>query len=412
MPSPERPLHLRPVDGRQPRPRSVRRCRPARRSTRSRRSSKLAEVGAYGVSTSTTTTSCPFERIGGRARPDRHATSAHALADTGMKRADGDDQPLHPPVFKDGAFTANDPAVRGFALQKTMRAIDLGAELGARDLRLLGRPRRRRIACRQEPRRDAIKRFREALNFLCEYVARPGLRPPVRARAQAERAARRHLPADRRPRARASSPRSITPRWSASTPRSRTRRWPGLNFLHAVGAGAGAGKLFHIDLNEPAVRPLRPGLPLRRSSLKQAFFLVKLLEDVGYDGPRHFDAHALPHRRRRGRLGLRPRLHAHLPDPRREGARSSTPTPGRRSARRRPASRRSASRPSPAGTAPTRCARCGRRRSTSTRSAPAATRTSGSTNWSSSTCSGCRWRSRPSRTGAGRSSHATSGSRT
>src|SRR3989440_1401957 len=36
------------------------------------------------------------------------------------------------PVFRDGAFTANDPEVRAYALQKTMRAMDLGAELGAK----------------------------------------------------------------------------------------------------------------------------------------------------------------------------------------------------------------------------------------------------------------------------------------
>ena len=35
------------------------------------------------------------------------------------------------PAFKEGAFTANDPRVRRLALQKTMAAIDLGAELGA-----------------------------------------------------------------------------------------------------------------------------------------------------------------------------------------------------------------------------------------------------------------------------------------
>src|SRR6266487_3736702 len=36
------------------------------------------------------------------------------------------------PVFRDGAFTANDPEVRGYAIQKTLRAMDLGAELGAK----------------------------------------------------------------------------------------------------------------------------------------------------------------------------------------------------------------------------------------------------------------------------------------
>jgi xylose isomerase len=36
----------------------------------------------------------------------------------------------------------------------------------------------------------------------------------------------------------------------------------------------------------------RPGLPVRAANVKSAFWLVKFLEDVGYDGPRHFDAHA------------------------------------------------------------------------------------------------------------------------
>ncbi len=36
------------------------------------------------------------------------------------------------PIFKDGAFTSNDPKVRAYALQKTMKAIDLGVEFGAK----------------------------------------------------------------------------------------------------------------------------------------------------------------------------------------------------------------------------------------------------------------------------------------
>jgi len=35
------------------------------------------------------------------------------------------------PVFKDGAFTSNDAEVRAYAVRKTMRAMDLGAEFGA-----------------------------------------------------------------------------------------------------------------------------------------------------------------------------------------------------------------------------------------------------------------------------------------
>ncbi len=36
------------------------------------------------------------------------------------------------PIFKDGAFTANERAVRRFALAKVMRNLDLAAELGAK----------------------------------------------------------------------------------------------------------------------------------------------------------------------------------------------------------------------------------------------------------------------------------------
>ncbi len=36
------------------------------------------------------------------------------------------------PIFKDGAFTSNDPKVRAYALQKTMRRHDLGVEFGAK----------------------------------------------------------------------------------------------------------------------------------------------------------------------------------------------------------------------------------------------------------------------------------------
>jgi xylose isomerase len=72
------------------------------------------------------------------------------------------------PVFRDGAFTANDPEVRAYALQKTMRAMDLGAELGAKIFVLWGgREGVETDACRRAD--EAVKRLREAVNYLCEY---------------------------------------------------------------------------------------------------------------------------------------------------------------------------------------------------------------------------------------------------
>ena len=129
------------------------------------------------------------------------------------------------PVFKDGAFTSHDPQVRAYALQKTMRAMDLGVELGAKTYVFWGGREGAEVDAAKDPV-EAIKRFREAINFLCEYAQRPEVRPTLRARSQAERAARRHLlphhggvpgvhPDARRIR-----------RWWASTRRSRTSTWP------------------------------------------------------------------------------------------------------------------------------------------------------------------------------------------
>jgi len=66
----------------------------------------------------------------------------------------------------------------------------------------------------------------------------------------------------------------------------------GLNFMHGVAQAWEAGKLFHIDLNDQAPGRYDQDLRFGSCNLKSAFWLVKFLEDVGYSGPRHFDAHA------------------------------------------------------------------------------------------------------------------------
>jgi xylose isomerase len=66
----------------------------------------------------------------------------------------------------------------------------------------------------------------------------------------------------------------------------------GLNFLHHVAQAWDRGKLFHIDLNDQAFGRYDQDLRFGSVNVKSAFFLVKFLEDVGYEGSRHFDAHA------------------------------------------------------------------------------------------------------------------------
>ncbi len=66
----------------------------------------------------------------------------------------------------------------------------------------------------------------------------------------------------------------------------------GLNFVHAVAQALEAGKLFHIDLNDQVMGRYDQDFRFASENPKRAFFLVKLLEESGYGGPSHFDAHA------------------------------------------------------------------------------------------------------------------------
>ena len=63
----------------------------------------------------------------------------------------------------------------------------------------------------------------------------------------------------------------------------------GLNFAHGIAQALWHGKLFHIDLNGQHGPKYDQDLIFGHGDLKNAFFLVDLLENGGYDGPRHFD---------------------------------------------------------------------------------------------------------------------------
>ncbi|HEY5142311.1 MAG TPA: xylose isomerase [Solirubrobacteraceae bacterium] len=195
------------------------------------------------------------------------------------------------PVFKDGAFTANDPGVRRFALQKTMRSIDLGAELGASTYVFWGGREGSEVTA-AKPTGDAYDRYLEALNFLCGYVRDQGyemrfaLEPkPNEPRGDSFLATVAH---------------ALTfidhldhPHMVGVNPEVAHETMAGLNFVHAVAMAIWAGKLFHIDLNAQRMSRYDQDFRFGQEDLKEAFLLVRLLEGSGYEGPRHFDAHAL-----------------------------------------------------------------------------------------------------------------------
>lgn len=213
-----------------------------------------------------------------------------ALDETGLVVPMATTNLFSDPAFKDGAFTSNDPTVRAYALQKTMHAIDLGVELGAHIYVFWGGREGVETDAAKNPV-EAIKRYREALNFLCEYVLDQGydLKFALEAKPNEPRgdiyfATTGHMLAfietlDH-------------PEMVGVNPEVAHEHMAGLNFLHNVAQAWEAGKLFHIDLNDQYPSRYDQDYRFGSRDIKAAFFLVKFLEDVGYDGPRHFDAHA------------------------------------------------------------------------------------------------------------------------
>jgi xylose isomerase len=248
----------------------------------------LADVGAYGVNFHDNDLvpidATPAER-------DKIVRDfKQALETTGLKVPMATTNLFADPVFKDGAFTANDPKVRAYALQKTMNAIDLGAELGAEVYVFWGGREGTETDASKNPL-DALRRFREAINFLCEYVndnnydLRFALEPkPNEPRSDI------FLPTVG---AMIGFIATLDyPDMVGLNPEVAHEHMAGLNFLHAVAQAYDAGKLFHIDLNDQMFGRYDQDFRFGSVMLKQAFFLVKFLEDVHYGGSRHFDAHA------------------------------------------------------------------------------------------------------------------------
>src|SRR6266496_1093359 len=194
------------------------------------------------------------------------------------------------PVFKDGAFTSVDPTIRAYALQKTMHAIDMGVELGASTYVFWGG----REGVDSEASKDpvvAIQRMRDAINFFCHYAIDSGytLRFALEPKPNEPRSDT-YLPTIGHMLAFIST--LDHPEMVGVNPEVAHEHMAGLNFVHGVAQALEAGKLFHIDLNDQAFGRYDQDFRFGAVNLKSAFFLVKLLEDNGYGGSRHFDAHA------------------------------------------------------------------------------------------------------------------------
>lgn len=252
---------------------------------------KLAECGAYGVNLHDNDL-VPF----GASASERDRIVREfkqTLKDTGMVVPMATTNLFTHPIFKDGAFSANDPKVRAFALQKTMASIDLGVELGAKIYVFWGgREGTEADACRDP--RIAIQRTRDAMNFLCNYVKDQGYDLKFALEAKPNE-----------PRSEIYFPTTGHMLHFISTlqhhemvgvnPEVAHEVMAGLSFAHNVAQAMEQDKLFHIDLNGQKIGRYDQDLRFGSEDIKGSFLLVRLLEGTGggktYTGPKHFDAH-------------------------------------------------------------------------------------------------------------------------
>ena len=213
-----------------------------------------------------------------------------ALKDNGLVVPMATTNLFSDPAFKDGAFTSNDAKVRAYAIQKTMRAMDLGAEFGAKIYVFWGGREGVESDATKDPV-EALKRFREAINFLCEYSISQnyGYKFAFEAKPNEPRG---HIYFAVTGSYLALIPTLDHPDMCGVNPEVAHEHMAGLNFVHQVAAALEQGKLFHIDLNDQEFGRFDQDFRFGSVNLKHAFFLVKLLEDYKYNGPRHFDAHA------------------------------------------------------------------------------------------------------------------------
>jgi xylose isomerase len=248
----------------------------------------LGEVGAYGVNFHDNDL-LPIDTTPAEVNAIKK-DFRKALADTGLVVPMATTNLFSDPIFKDGAFTSNDPKVRAYAIQKTMNAIDLGAEFGAKVYVFWGGREGTETDASKNPV-EAIRRSREAMDFLCNYVLDKKYSmkfaleaKPNEPRADIYNSTTGHMLA------------FIAtlehPEMVGVNPEVAHEQMAGINFMHGVAQAWEAGKLFHIDLNDQYPGRYDQDLRFGSRDIKAAFFLVKFLEDVGYAGSRHFDAHA------------------------------------------------------------------------------------------------------------------------
>lgn len=195
------------------------------------------------------------------------------------------------PVFKDGALTSHEPKIRQLAMQRYLRAIDLGYELGGNLTNIWWGRDGAEVDAAKDPV-EAIKWLREAFNYFQAYIDEQkyaGYRLSIEPKPNEPRGDT-YLPTVGHAMALIAT--LNKPGNCGLVPEVAHVRMAGLNAYHEIALAIESNKLFGVHLNSQ--KPLRYDQDIRfgAEDLKESFFIVKLIEDYRWDGNKSFDAHA------------------------------------------------------------------------------------------------------------------------
>ena len=249
--------------------------------------SRLSDLGAYGVSFHDDDL-VPY----GSSPAEREAIVKRfrkVLDSTGMRVPMTTTNLFWRPVFKEGAFTANDPEIRRFAVKKSVAALDLGAELGAEIFVLWG-GREGVEADAAKNVAAALDRYKEAIDLLCAHIRDRGLGLRIALEPKPNEP-RGDILLPTVGHALAFIAELEWPDMVGLNPEFAHETMSGLSFHHAVAQSLWHDKLFHIDLNAQRIGKFDQDFRFGSEGVRDAFYVVKLLEDAQWDGMRHFDAH-------------------------------------------------------------------------------------------------------------------------
>ena len=249
---------------------------------------RLGDLGVWGVSYHDDDLLAPGE--GAAHRSSRIANFRAALDESGVVCSMATTNLFFHPVFRDGAFTANDRDVRRYAVRKVMDNLDVAAELGAKTYVCWGGREGTDTDAAKDPR-VALDRYKEAFDVLGRYVLEQ--RYDIRFAFE---------PKPNEPRgdiflptvghAMAFIERLEHPELVGLNPEVGHEHMSNLNFHHGVAQALWQGKLYHIDLNAQKGPRFDQDIRFGAEAQKEMMFLVGLLERGGYEGPRHFDCRA------------------------------------------------------------------------------------------------------------------------